>query len=89
MRQALPSEEIERWATHSLHTQLPHGDDKELLYKKMRQMKQVTPSEVQDNQVLLQKRPNRELYKLDNELSEQIQSINNNRIIPTQREETV
>ena len=88
VRQAPPSEEIERWATHTRHTRLPHGDDKELLYKKMRQMKRATPSEVQDNQVL-QKRPKRELSKLDNELSKQIQSINSNRIIPTQREETV
>ena len=88
VRQAPPSEDIERWATHSRRTRLPHDSDKEILYKKMRQMKRATPSEVQSNQVLLQKSPQREAFKSDNELSERIQS-HNNRIIPIQRKETV
>ena len=87
VRQVPPSEDIERWATHSRRTRLPHGDDKELMYKKMRQMQRAALSEVQGNQ-MLQKSPQREAFKSDNDLSERIQSHNNNRIIPIQRKET-
>lgn len=82
MRSVPPSDEVERWATNMRHSRVQHGiDKKEILYKKMRQMKRATTAREphqQNKQLFSQNSSQRQA--VDDMLSEKIQAIKSNRI---------
>ena len=93
MRSVPPSEEVERWATNMKHSRLRHVNDKEELYRKLRQKKRAAAAaasdrQQQNRQALVDKElssqatPERKTF--DDVLNEKMEAIKSNRIVERQ-----